>query len=160
MARATTQKVIASTDTICAKTLVLDNGAHSIKAGLVAHGDSQEDGQDSCHVIPNVVARSARDKITYVGSQMDSCEDYGELVFRRPVEKGYIVGWEMQKAIWESSILYSPDQSLASDPTETNLVLTEPSHAPTALQRNADEMVFEEFGFANYYRALGMILLL
>ncbi len=40
------------------------------------------------------------------------------------------------------------------DPHETNLVLTESPNAPAALQRNAGEMVFEEFEFASYYRTM------
>lgn len=134
---------LESTSVQSLPTLVLDNGAHSIKAGLVI-----SDEQPECRVIPNCIARSTRDKLTYVGSQLDDCQDFGELAFRRPVEKGFIVNWEGEKAIWESFIDRQPE--------DTNLLLTEAPHAPVALQRNADEMVFEEFGFANYARMLGM----
>lgn len=94
------------------KTLVLDNGAYSIKAGLVA-SDAADISYDDCRVIPNCVARSTRDKCTYVGSDLDGCKDFGELAFRRPVEKGFIVNWEAEKAIWEHEILGgSSDASL------------------------------------------------
>lgn len=82
------------------KTLVLDNGAYTIKAGLVS-GAPTEPSYDDCRVIPNCIARSTRDKCSYVGSELDSCKDFGELAFRRPVEKGFIVNWEAEKAIWE-----------------------------------------------------------
>ena len=41
------------------------------------------------------------------------------------------------------------------DPHETNFILTEAPNAPSPLQRNSDEMVFEEFEFAGYYRTIG-----
>lgn len=81
------------------KTLVLDNGAHTLKAGLVPH--SAEPTYDNCTVLPNCIARSTRDKRTYIGSELEACRDFGELAFRWPVEKGFIVNWEAEKAIWE-----------------------------------------------------------
>lgn len=85
------------------KTLVLDNGAYTIKAGLVASGAKPT--YDDCTVIPNCIARSTRDKRTYVASEIESCKDFGELAFRRPVEKGFIVNWEAEKAIWEHGFM-------------------------------------------------------
>lgn len=86
------------------KTLVLDNGAYTMKAGLVS-GTSSDPSYSDCHVIPNCIARSHRDKRTYVASELEDCKDFGELAFRRPVEKGFIVGWEAQKAIWEHEFM-------------------------------------------------------
>jgi len=86
------------------KTLVLDNGAYTIKAGVVP-GASTEPSYDDCKVIPNCIARSTRDKCTYVASELDACKDFGELAFRRPVEKGFIVNWEAEKAIWEHEFM-------------------------------------------------------
>lgn len=86
-----------------AKTLVLDNGAYTLKAGLVAA--SSNPSYDDCRVLPNCIARSVRDKRTYVSSELYQCKDFGELAFRRPVEKGFIVNWEAEKAIWEHELL-------------------------------------------------------
>lgn len=83
-----------------ARTLVLDNGAYTIKAGLVSAAPANP-SYDDCVVIPNCVARSTRDKRTYIASELAQCKDFGELAFRRPVEKGFIVNWEAEKAIWE-----------------------------------------------------------
>lgn len=85
------------------KTLVLDNGAYTIKAGLIA--PASDATYDDCRVIPNCIARSTRDKRTYVGAELDGCKDFGELAFRRPVEKGFIVNWEAEKAIWEHEFM-------------------------------------------------------
>ncbi|KAL8825377.1 MAG: hypothetical protein Q9170_007813 [Blastenia crenularia] len=84
------------------KTLIVDNGAFTIKAGFSSSSPSLE----ACLAIPNSLARE-RDKKIRVGAEIDSCRDFGEMAFRRPVEKGYLVNWEAEKAIWDSSFLDS-----------------------------------------------------
>ncbi|KAF2653274.1 Actin/actin-like protein [Lophiostoma macrostomum CBS 122681] len=137
------------------KTLVLDNGAYSLKAGLVPH-TSVNPGYDDCSVLPNCIARSHRDRCTYTSSELFDCKDFGELAFRRPVEKGFIVNWEAEKAIWEHEFMDdTAKEGLRCDPTETNLLLTERPNCPKQLQSNCDEIVFEQFEFAAYYRGVG-----
>lgn len=139
------------------RTLVLDNGAHTIKAGFVRTakaGDESAEPSDEPQVISNCIARDRNRKI-YVASDIEKkCKDFGEIVFRRPVEKGYIVNWEAQKEIWDHEF-FAEDAPLKCDPTETRLVLTEQPNALPQLQLNCDQMVFEEFGFASYYRGIG-----
>lgn len=130
------------------KTLVLDNGAYTIKAGYVA-GDTI----DHPRVIPNCIARDA-DRKVYVGSELEKCKDFGEIAFRRPVEKGFVVNWEAQSAIWEHEFM-DDDAPQHCDPSETRLLLAEPSSSLPVLQTHTDQMVFEEFGFASYYRGNG-----
>ncbi|KAK5169532.1 Actin- protein 6 [Saxophila tyrrhenica] len=146
-------KPLTGPDNLPQQTLVVDNGAHTIKAGFSSTSfDDSEPKPEDCQVIANCIARSTRDKRTYVGPELlDECWDFGELAFRRPVEKGFVVNWEGEKAIWERSFV-DERAKLKCNPHETNLVLTESPNAPAALQRNADEMVFEEFEFASYYR--------
>jgi actin-related protein 6 len=83
---------------IPSRTLVVDNGAYTIKAGF---STPNPDPQTDCHIIPNCLARS-RDKKIYIGAQIAECKDFGEMTFRRPVEKGYVVNWEAEKEVWES----------------------------------------------------------
>lgn len=83
---------------IPARTLVVDNGAYTIKAGFATPSPDQE---KDCHIIPNCLARS-RDKKIYIGAALSKCKDFGEMTFRRPVEKGHIVNWEAEKEVWES----------------------------------------------------------
>lgn len=144
------------------KTLIMDNGAHSIKAGYSTLNATAPPSLEDCRAIPNTIARSQRDKRTYVGSELDECLDFGELAFKRPVEKGFVVNWEGEKAIWENEFFDAAKDGEGSlyceSPGETNLILTEAMSAPIALQRHCDEMVFEEFGFGNYWRALAPVL--
>ncbi|EMC93104.1 hypothetical protein BAUCODRAFT_142604 [Baudoinia panamericana UAMH 10762] len=147
---------------IASRTLILDNGAHTLKAGFSSHASTSSTEPNSasdCYAIPNCIARSARDKRTYIGPELEECDDFAELAYRRPVEKGCIVNWEGEKAIWERSFLgNAKHEALRCEPEETNLVMTEPPNAPAPLQRNADEMVFEEFGFRSYYRCIAPVL--
>ena len=138
-------------------TLVLDNGAYTLKAGLVPSGGnaSEVDSAASAapRVIPNCVARD-RDRKVFVGSELDRCRDYGEMQFRRPVDKGFVVNWEAQKEIWDRE-LFDDKAPLRCDPAETRLVLSEQPNSLPALQANCDQVVFEEYGFASYYRGIG-----
>ncbi|GME48790.1 Actin-like protein arp6 [Neofusicoccum parvum] len=143
----------AAKPSLPSQTLVVDNGAYSIKAGFVPADDATE---PSCRISPNCIAR-ARDRRVWIGSQLDQCKDFGEMAFRRPVEKGYIVNWEGEKAIWDHEFLGN-DAPLKCDPHNTTLVLTEAPNSPQALQTNCDQMVFEEFEFASYYRCLAPAL--
>ena len=106
-------------------------------------------------IIPNCLARD-REKNVYIGSQLDKCTDFGEIVFRRPVEKGYLVNWEAEKEIWEHEF-FDTKAPLRCDPKDTSLILTEAPNALPVLQANCDQIVFEEFGFASYLRCIGMV---
>src|SRR5579862_7014808 len=64
------------------RTLVLDNGAYTIKAGFATDAP---DTEKDCHLLPNCIAR-ARDKRVWIGGQLEHCKDFGEMAFRRPVE--------------------------------------------------------------------------
>lgn len=134
---------------VASRTLIFDNGAHTIKAGFCT--PQSEPQLSDCHLVANCIARSQRDKLTYIGAELDDCGDFGELQIRRPIERGYVVNWEGEKAIWERTV-FDPKSALQCEPHSTNLILTEAPNAPTALQRIADEMVFEEFEFASLYR--------
>ena len=141
---------LSGTSTLASQTFILDAGAHTLKAGFSLPNPSIT---RDCHTIPNCLARSDRDRRTYIAADLAQCQDFGELAVRRPVEKGYIVNWEGEKAVWEHIFA-----DLKVDAGETNLILTEQPGAPAALERWSDEMVFEEFGFAAYYRTVRLII--
>jgi len=83
------------------RTLVLDNGAYTIKAGFAKE---KVDIEKDCHVIPNCIARGSdggRGHKIYIADQLDACRDFAEMAFKRPVEKGYLVNWEGEEDIWK-----------------------------------------------------------
>ena len=84
-------------------TLVIDNGGHSIKAGFARE---IPDISRDCRTIPNCIARGTdarRQPKYYIADQLDSCRDFAEMTFRRPVEKGYIVNWDNELDIWKQA---------------------------------------------------------
>ncbi|ODM21633.1 Actin-like protein arp6 [Aspergillus cristatus] len=141
------------------KTFIIDNGAYTMKAGYAPESLPSEEPLSTCNTIPNTIAKTRGNRI-YIGSQLNAQPtDLNEMMFRRPVEKGYIVNWEAQKEIWEHSFfdektVRSKEFRIAS-PEETTLVLTEAPNALPVLQKNADEMVMEEWGFGGYLRCVG-----
>jgi actin-related protein 6 len=75
-------------------TVVLDNGGSAIKAGVVGNDETVQ-------IIPNAVVRSKGDKTTYIGHEIARCRDFSSLHYRLPFEKGYLVDWDAQKAVWD-----------------------------------------------------------
>ncbi|WEW59384.1 Actin- protein 6 [Emydomyces testavorans] len=147
------------------KTFIIDNGAYTMKAGFAPSAsatsttDTPSDPLAPCLVIPNALVKT-RDSRVYTGPQLIThITDWNEASFRRPVEKGYIVSWEAQREIWDHSFfdekLVRKPEVRCADPRDTTLVLTEAPNAMTALQKNTDEIVMEEWGFGGYLRCVG-----
>ena len=141
------------------QTFVVDNGASTIKAGF-APDDGEVDSESlaRCHIIPNAIVRS-RDRKTYIAAQMDNdVTQWSEATFRRPIEHGQLVGWESQKVIWECSFFdekTAAKEVLVKEPETTTLILSESPNTIPALEKNADEVIMEEWGFGGYMRTLG-----
>jgi len=139
-------------------TFVLDNGGYTIKAGFAPSQPTPDDEVLlNCRIIPNAIVRS-RDRKTYIGAQCEELTQWSEALFRRPVENGQVVSWEAQKEIWDQSFFDGKttgrDLSIKS-PEDTTLIFTEPPNTMPALQKNADEIIMEEWGFGGYSRVLG-----
>ncbi|KAA1474732.1 Actin/actin-like protein [Dentipellis sp. KUC8613] len=125
--------------------VVIDNGASTIKVGLSTNPKAASAGRD----FPNAVIRSKGDKKTYFGHEFDACHDHSSLHFRLPFEKGYIVDWDAQKAIWDGMFSGS---LLGIDTTESSILITEPYLNLPKIQDIYDQFVFEEYEFQSYYR--------
>jgi actin-related protein 6 len=68
-----------------------------------------------------------------------------------------MVNWEGEKAVWDRTI-HDTRSPFHCDPHDTNFILTEAPNAPSALQKNADEIVFEEYEFHSLYRTISPAL--
>lgn len=129
--------------------LILDNGACDIKVGFST--------DESPITVPNCIARS-KDRRVYIADELDHCKDYAGLTYRRPHDRGQLISWECEKAIWDG-LFYGKDSRLmggnggkALDAHDTSLILTETPYTLPALSSNMDQIVFEEYGFSSYYR--------
>ncbi|KAI0688710.1 actin-like protein Arp6 [Cytidiella melzeri] len=128
--------------------VVVDNGAATIKLGVVA-GKAQVTAKFVAQIVQNAIVRSKGAKTTYVGHEIDTCRDFSSLHYRLPFEKGYLVDWDAQKAIWDD--LFT-DKYLGVAPSETSLLLTEPYFNLPNLQDVYDQFIFEEYEYRSYYR--------
>lgn len=128
-------------------TIVLDNGASHVKAGLAG-------AQDPKFVMPNCVARPRNERYRkLVGDEtenLDKVGDYSQLLYSRPFERGYLVNWDHQIMVWDR--LFSRDYLALRDASESTLVVTEPSANLPRFKAEMDEVVFEYYGFARYAR--------
>lgn len=93
------------------QSLVIDNGAYTIKAGFAISAPSLDD----CQLIPNSLARD-RGKRVWIGAQLEKCTDFGEMTFRRPIEKGFLVNWEAEKSIWDNTFIDKGAKLAVSEP--------------------------------------------
>ncbi|KAJ7466005.1 actin-related protein Arp6 [Mycena latifolia] len=125
--------------------VVFDNGGSSIKAGIVGQPSADEP-----KLVVNAVVRSKGDKMTYVGHELEKCKDYSALHYRLPLEKGYVVDWDAQKAIWDGIL---SDQVLNVNPTESTILITEPYFNLPKIQEVYDQFIFEEYEFKAQFRA-------
>ncbi|KAF9527514.1 actin-domain-containing protein [Crepidotus variabilis] len=122
--------------------IILDNGAHTAKVGVLHKHEEPL-------IVQNAVARSKGDKRTYFGHEIALCRDYSSLNYRLPFEKGYLVDWDAQKAVWDG--IFSTEV-LSIDTTQASLLLTEPYFNLPNIQDIYDQMIFEEYEFHSYYR--------
>ncbi|KAF7296326.1 hypothetical protein HMN09_01102600 [Mycena chlorophos] len=117
--------------------VILDSGGSSVKAGVVGPGPPR--------VITNAVVRSKGDKATYIGHELETkCIDHSALAYRLPIEKGYIVDWDAQKAVWDAVL---STQVLNVNPIASTLIMTEPYFNLPKIQETTDEFIFEEYEF-------------
>ncbi|KAJ4818718.1 Actin family protein [Rhynchospora pubera] len=120
--------------------VVLDNGGGLLKAGF--GGET-----DPIAVVPNCIGRPPSSKKWLVGDQLQADDaDVTGVSLRRPIDRGYLINPEVQREVWDRvfrSLLNLEDLS------QSSLLLVEPLFNPPSLQRSADELVFEEFGFGS-----------
>ncbi|KAJ4538612.1 Actin- protein 6 [Exophiala dermatitidis] len=139
-------------------TFVLDNGGYSIKAGFApSEAVADTEALPKCRTLPNTLVRT-RDKKIYVGAHTEEITHWSEALFRRPVENGQVVSWEAQKEIWDQTFFderTATKDVFVADPANTTLIFTEPPNTMPALQKNADEIIMEEWGFGGYSRVIG-----
>ncbi|KAG8743555.1 Actin- protein 6 [Ceratobasidium sp. 414] len=124
--------------------VVFDNGAHTIKCGL---STSEEEPR----LIPNSVVRLKGEKNQqFIGGEFDETLDYSIVHYRHPFERGYLTDWDVEKAVWDRTLLGK--KWLNIDPHEHSFLVTEPNFNMHHIQETYDQMVFEEWEFASYYR--------
>ncbi|GMS84309.1 hypothetical protein PENTCL1PPCAC_6484 [Pristionchus entomophagus] len=121
------------------RTLIVDNGGHTIKMGW--------NTDENPRVIPNSIVKGKNErKRVFVGEELSECTDRSSLFFLLPLEKGYIVNWDVQQQIWERSLR---DESQE----DSRIVLTHPNALVPAIKDESCEILFEMFGFGQVFKS-------
>ena len=107
----------------CSNCIVIDNGAHQIKAGLVNQQNYNLSYNgiltDHLHGLtpmiesPNCVAKLKNSLHLLVADEIDNVQNSGLLTFMRPFERGYCTDWTKELPIWKR-ILYGNSNSTGS----------------------------------------------
>ena len=100
------------------------------------------------HVLPNAIARTrpgARRQVL-VGDLIESeCLDYGGLQLRLPIDRGLVVDWQAQKAVWDRALVRA--LGCSSDTFGAlrghTVIVTEPYFLLPEQQRAFDMLLFE-----------------
>lgn len=122
--------------------LVVDNGSYNIKAGPTSSKRPQK--------FRNTLSRTRDGRIHISNDYIRQTQHYSGLVFKRPFDQGHLTTWETEKPIWD----YAFDNLDGSefDALLHSLILTETPFQLPQLSINTDQIVFEEYGFSQYYR--------
>lgn len=125
--------------------LIIDNGSYNIKAGFATDDDPKP------LKVQNTISKT-RDGAIYIGNDYKAqTNNYSGILFKRPHDLGHLTSWEAQKPIWD----YTFDQLCPKAEMDYGLIhltLTEPPCQLPQLSMNTDQIVFEEYGFNEYYR--------
>lgn len=126
--------------------LVIDNGCYNIKAGF---------GTLEAPLRQHNSLSKAKDGSVYIGNDFIGTNNHSGLIIKRPHDQGHLTSWETEKPIWDYTLdLLKLDHNKPLDPSSLGLLLTETPYQLPQLSMNTDQIVFEEYGFNNYYRCV------
>eukprot|EP00850_Spirogloea_muscicola_P007021 SM000034S12775 [mRNA] locus=s34:750776:753593:+ [translate_table: standard] len=114
--------------------VVVDSGGGTCRVGRA--------GDETPLSLPSLVARPRSARRALVGDELDACGDVSGLAIRRPCDRGYVVSWDVQRAVWGRAFA-----AAGVAPSDAALLLTEPPFTLPAIAAATDEVVFEELGF-------------
>ena len=138
-------------------TLVVDNGAGMLKAGLVPKqldtASAELPVEPVC--LPNCTAKSRAEKKFFVADGLDTAVELSALYIRRPHDRGYVVNWDLEGDVWQRMC---HADVLGVKPAETSVLVTEPLFCPSEIKDNMAEFIFEEMGFQRFCSAPAPLL--
>eukprot|EP00163_Fabomonas_tropica_P023860 TRINITY_DN4132_c0_g1_i2.p1 TRINITY_DN4132_c0_g1~~TRINITY_DN4132_c0_g1_i2.p1 ORF type:complete len:139 (+),score=27.16 TRINITY_DN4132_c0_g1_i2:258-674(+) len=101
--------------------------------------------------IPNCIVKPKSAKRSYIATEIAQLKDMSSLFYRRPIEKGYVVNWDVGGDIWERVL---GKTGMKVDYSTTSLILTEAHFSSDFVHvfERTNEVIFEKFNFADSYR--------
>lgn len=77
-----------------AQVLILDNGGWNCKVGFA----NQPNPLVVCNSI--MKGKAERGKV-FIANEIDQCRDMSGLFYQLPLQKGFLVNWDIQRTIWD-----------------------------------------------------------
>lgn len=139
-------------DAPAAPAFVMDTGAANVRMRYVRHG---EGSQAPIVAVPNAIGRTRAGirKQVLIADQIETdCHDYGGLQLRLPIDRGLVVDWPAQKAIWDRLLQIAThsrkDASFDSFHALSGsmVVATEPYFNLPDQQRALEALMFDWYG--------------
>ncbi|XP_077452215.1 actin-related protein 6 isoform X2 [Stigmatopora argus] len=125
-------------------TLVLDNGAYTAKIGY---------SSEEVRVIPNCQFRSKTSRMkTFTANQLDEIKDPSALFYILPIQKGYLVNWDVQRKVWDH--LFGKEMFKES----MNEILFEEYRFQSALRINAGSLSARRYFRAQPYELCCLVV--
>eukprot|EP00798_Chlamydomonas_sp_ICE-L_P012473 gene12473-15680_t len=127
--------------------VIVDNGGGNIKVGFGGENSPRR-------VYPHCTAKAKGERQLLMGDQLPTCPEISQLNLKRPIDRGYLVNFDLEREIW--SRMYRG--VLKVNPQEFGLMVTEPMFnfpqaQAAAEQAAAEQIAFEELGVPSYYAA-------
>jgi len=131
------------------RVVVVDNGSHSIKAGLAGND------HDRIHEFPSNVGRQTKpqEKI-HVGHLAQDLKFTRQVKFNKPIKKGIVTSWDDMEVIWHHTFF----DELRVDPEEHPVLLTEPPLNPKMNRERMTAIMFETFRTPAFYAGISAVL--
>mmetsp|Transcript_35953 Transcript_35953/g.80033 ORF Transcript_35953/g.80033 Transcript_35953/m.80033 type:complete len:419 (+) Transcript_35953:120-1376(+) len=120
--------------------VVLDNGGGNIKVGFGGESTPRS-------VFPNCSAKPKGERQIFIGDMMLECKEISQLTIKRPMDRGYLVNWDLEREIWGRVFR----NVLRVNARDCGLLLTEPLFNFPQVQAATEQIVFEEFGMRSFY---------
>lgn len=131
------------------QTIIIDNGSCFIKCGL-SNGDSPKSCFRACVGHPK--NKSIYYKDNFIGKQMKG--QMNALNLDYPIKEGVIENWNDMENIWG----YMFSEELKVDPTEYNVILTQPIMNSKDEKEKMAQIMFESFNVPSLYLAYSIDL--
>lgn len=94
------------------------------------------------------MTRSKDGNRLFLGNELANCNDFTTLQFRRAHEKGYLVHWSTETAVWD--LVMRNVGVMEPSMADYSLLLTQPVFTMPSIEHNTIQLVFEEFQFDAY----------